>query len=235
MEQLPPISCMCLTYGRPNILEEAIESFLKQDYRGKKELLILNDFKEQELIFDHSEVKIVNIPIRFRTVGEKRNACAAHCSYDLLAVWDDDDIYLPHRLSYSIKMMGEKKRYFKPSKAFILNDGKISGPKSNLYYSSGIWHRSLFDEVRGHAHIGSGQDMEIEKNFEKIIPNKNYNSIRVEDIYYIYRWSGTGSFHLSAFGQDINGKKTGNKKVEEYILNQKDKGLIDFGKTASIS
>lgn len=225
----PPISCMCLTYGRPHVLEEAIESFLRQDYKGDKELVVVNDFEDQTLVFDHPQVHIINIKRRFKTVGEKRNAVAALCSYDWLAVWDDDDIYLPHRLSYSMKMMEESKRYFKPSKAFVLNDSKLSGPKSNLYYSGGIWHRSLFDQVRGHAHMGSGQDMEIEIKFQEIVPKKNYDAIKPEEIYYLYRWSGTGSFHLSGFGRDNEKKKSGHEQVANYINEKKKKGLISTG------
>jgi cellulose synthase/poly-beta-1,6-N-acetylglucosamine synthase-like glycosyltransferase len=42
MENQPPVSCFCLTYGRPCLLEEAIHSFLQQDYAGPKEMIVLN-------------------------------------------------------------------------------------------------------------------------------------------------------------------------------------------------
>src|SRR5438876_11343843 len=49
------VSCMCATYNRPPnsqwLLEEAIESFLRQDY-AEKELLVLNDCAGQELVCD---------------------------------------------------------------------------------------------------------------------------------------------------------------------------------------
>ena len=54
------VSCFCCTYGRPDVLEEAIESFLRQDYEGPKELIVLNDFTQQTLHFEHPEVKIIN-------------------------------------------------------------------------------------------------------------------------------------------------------------------------------
>lgn len=230
MNDTPPISCMCLTYGRPRVLEEAIESFLRQDYPGQKELLVLNDEADQQLVFDHPEVAIVNVSRRFRTVGEKRNAAAALCQYDWLAVWDDDDIFLPHRLSFSMKMMEEGKRYFKPSKALVLNNGVLSGPKANLFYSGGLWHRSLYDEVRGHAHMGSGQDLEIERKFQELVPKKNYDKIKPEEIYYLYRWSGTGSYHLSGFGLDGDGKKPGNEKVASYVAREKAAGRVPVGR-----
>ncbi len=71
MNDHPAVNCICLTYGRPEVLEEAIESFLQQDYSGHKELIVLNDYAEQTLIFDHPEVRVINLPRRCRTVGEK--------------------------------------------------------------------------------------------------------------------------------------------------------------------
>jgi len=213
----PPVSCMCLTYGRPELLEEAIQSFLLQDYEGEKELVVLNDLAEQTLIYNHPQVKVINIPKRFKTVGEKRNACAALCSHDVLAVWDDDDLYLPHRLSFSVKMK-EDKRYFKPTKAFVLfYDKKVDGPAKNWFTSGGMWDRSLFNEVRGYAHMGSGQDAEIELKFKDLLgPDMNYENIKKEEIYYIYRWKGN-SYHLSNFGPDKEKDLTGNEKVETFV------------------
>ena len=233
MNEYPPVSCMCLTYGRPHVLEEAIESFLKQDYKGEKELIILNDFDKQVLIYEHPEIKIININQRFHSVGEKRSATASLSSHDILFVWDDDDLFLPHRISFTINMMKNEKYYyfFKPSKAFTLNDGIIKGPVSNLFHSGSSWRRELFDAVRGYAHMGSGQDLEIEKAFEKYDKTKkyNYNNIKLKEIYYIYRWSGTETFHLSGFGKDEKDKKTGNQKVKEYVEKKIKQNEVQLG------
>jgi GT2 family glycosyltransferase len=66
----PAVSCICLTYGRPEVLEEAVCSFLQQDYAGRKELIVLNDYADQSLTLDHAEVQVINVNKRFRTVGE---------------------------------------------------------------------------------------------------------------------------------------------------------------------
>jgi hypothetical protein len=226
----PPISCMCLTFARPRrILEEAVYSFLNQDYEGGKELLILNDFDRQTIRFDHPEVTVVNVAARFHTVGEKRNAAAALCRHDLLAVWDDDDIYLPHRLSFSASVYKKKKRFFKPNRAFLLNDGAISGPRTNVFHGASMWHRSLFDEVGGYPHMGSGQDQEIEQKFEALIgAGMNYDSIRPREIFYLYRWRGTESYHLSDLGRESKGRPD-NDKVMEYALRELKKGRIRAG------
>ncbi len=41
METLPPVSCRCLAYGRPQVLEEAAGSFPTQDYPGSRNTLPL--------------------------------------------------------------------------------------------------------------------------------------------------------------------------------------------------
>jgi len=225
---------MCLTYGRTHVLEEAIESFLRQNYQGEKELIILNDFDQQNLIFKHPQVKIINIPQRFHTVGEKRSACAALCSHDILLVWDDDDIYLPHRIDFTIKKMLSNKKYyyfFKPIKAFVMNNNKIINTSYNIFHSGSGWRRELYDAVRGYAHMGSGQDLEIELAFEKydISKKQNYTDIKDEEIYYIYRWAGTETFHLSGFEKDKEGQKPGNKKVQEYIERKIQNSNIKIG------
>lgn len=218
MEEFPPVSAMCLTYGRPQLLEEAIESFLRQDYNGPKELVILNDRSDQMLVFDHPEVRIINVFGRFRTVGEKRNACAALCKHDLLFVWDDDDIYLPWRLSISVCRLDATRGFYKSSRAWVLNDDKLSGPATNGFHSGSCFCRTLFDKVKGYPHIGSGQDWGIEHAFDELVsPPKDDRSLKEEDLYYIYRWEGTGSYHLSGFGRDEGQSVAGNEKVADFV------------------
>jgi glycosyltransferase involved in cell wall biosynthesis len=229
VSELPAVSCVCLTFGRPHLLAESIHSFIKQDYPGKKELVVLNDLDRQILHFDHPEVRIINVPMRFHTVGEKRNACVAMASHDLLFVWDDDDIYLPHRLSLSVSMFDSSKRYFKPSTAFMLNNGVLTGPERNLFHGGCCWSRNLFDEVRGYAHLDSAEDLEIELLFDKIIgPGKNAE-IRPEEIFYVYRWGGTNSFHLSGFSKGKSGGKTSYEKAGEWVEENIRTGGIQCG------
>lgn len=221
---------MCLTFARPKrLLEEAVHSFLIQDYPGDKALLILNDFGRQVVRFDHPQVTVVNVPSRFHSLGEKRNAAVALCRHDLLAVWDDDDIYLPHRLSFSAAMYDEAKRFFKLSQAFFINNGVVSGPTGNLFHSGGMWHRSLFDEVGGYKHMGTGEDADLEERFHKVIgEGKDYEAPKPSEIFYLYRWAGTQSYHVSGFGTHESDQVV-NAKVREFALHQLEEGVIHPG------
>lgn len=230
MVDTPPVSCMCLTYGRPHLLEEAVESFLRQDYCGVKELIVLNDFDRHVLRFDHPEVHVINVPKRFSTVGEKRNACAALATHHLLFVWDDDDIYLPHRLSYSVSKLTSDGQFYKSPKAFMLHNGVISGPASAIFHSGCCFTRSLFNQSHGYHHMGAGEDREIELAFSRILGTKlDQAEIQLDEIYYIYRWGGTESFHLSGYGRDTPGKKTGAQRVAEYVERQCQQSKVPVG------
>ncbi|HEY0604035.1 MAG TPA: glycosyltransferase family 2 protein [Herpetosiphonaceae bacterium] len=231
MEHTPAVSCMCLTYARPEVLEEAIESFLRQDYAGPKELLVLNDYAEQTLVFEHPEVRVINLPSRLRTVGEKRNMAAALASHDLLFVWDDDDIYLPHRLSFSVAHFEPKRGFFKPSQAWVWDNGQLSGPTINRFHSGSCWSRRLFDSVRGYAPEGSCDDEVFEARLQQRFSDAISPSvIRSDEIYYIYRWSGIGSYHFSGFGYSKPGDNRGYHEVGAYIQHRADRGEIRQGR-----
>ena len=100
------IAAICCTYKRPRELAEAITSFTNQDYPGHLlEMIVLDDAGQYDpdALSGLPGVKLVTTSHRFRTLGEKRNASAAFASpdVDVYAVWDDDDIYLLHLMSYT--------------------------------------------------------------------------------------------------------------------------------------
>jgi hypothetical protein len=223
----PGVSCICSTYGRPaEVVEEAIQSFLLQDYPGPKELVVLNDFEQRVLTFGHPEVSVINVPRRFRTLGEKYNAAVALTSHDLIFVWDDDDIYLPHRLSFSVERFDVRKAHFKPSRAWFWNDGRLSGPEANRFASGACWSRDLFERARSYAPMGFGHDADMEARFEEIAPGSTSSyDIAPEEIFYIYRWD-TGTYHGSELGRDQH------RAVGEFVHEQTRSGMLATGPIA---
>jgi hypothetical protein len=194
---LPPVSCVCLPQGRPELLEEAIYSFLQQDYQGQKELVILNDKPNQLLEFDHPEIRIVNLSEQFFEPSQKRNAAIALCSHDLIFVWDDDGIYLPHCISFSIDKFGKRKGFFKPTKVFVWSDGALRVPRQNIFHSGICLTRKSFDKIRGYTFNEKLHfyKEEIEAQFERKYPSLvQFYDIAIEDIFYIYRWGGVKTF-----------------------------------------
>jgi glycosyltransferase involved in cell wall biosynthesis len=110
----PLISCILPTFNRvPDqqyLLEEAIESFLRQDY-PRKELIVLNDCAGQVLVCNAPGVRVYNIPKRYASTEEKMSAGIELSLGELIAPWIDTDISLPWRLSYALRQLGDGDRY----------------------------------------------------------------------------------------------------------------------------
>ncbi len=230
MTEYPAVSAICLTYGRPAVLEEAIYAFLQQEYPGRKELIVLNDYVDQHLTYDHAEVQVFNVTKRFRTVGEKMNAAVALAAHDLLFVWDDDDLYLPHRLRFSVDRFEPTQGFFKPNKAWTWDNGALSGPNENLFHVGSCWSRALFDAVRGYPAEGTGYDLVFEQRLEQHVPGCTAPYlIQPEDIYYLYRWAGTGSYHMSSFGSYEAGHNVGDSDVAAFVRHQAKQGALPRG------
>ncbi|MEM7195709.1 MAG: glycosyltransferase family A protein [Pseudomonadota bacterium] len=221
---------MCLTYGRIEELQEAIDSFLRQDYSGPKQLVVLNDLAEQNLVFDHPEVKIVNLQTRCPSIGEKRTLCAELSDHDILFVWDDDDIYLSHRLSHSVRQLTALGvPFYKPDQGYLFSEGRIKCLYKNLFHSQSCFTRELFASVGGYPPIGSGQDMDFEQKLTKLGVKTHFEEAS-ENYFYLYRWSGVSTYHLSRFGRDQDHSRvTGQLKVGLAVRQGIKSGAIDTG------
>ena len=108
MTQPRVVICMP-TFGRPELLEEAIECFLRQTWTNKL-LIIGNDFAEQTLVYEHPQVAVLNRHERFVTLGEKRNWLMAMAGEHFIGHWDDDDLYLPTHIEAVMGLMPQFSR-----------------------------------------------------------------------------------------------------------------------------
>lgn len=192
---LPKISCYCCTYARPRVLEEALHSFLQQDYEGEKELIILNDCADQNLIYDHPQVKIYNFKERIKPLGKKFNYSVSLCTGDIFMPWEDDDIYLPWRMSTTLKYLNNG--------LFHTGQGIFEQDHKKLIFSNNVFHCNLaisrenWEKVGGYLNIDKGSvDCSLLSTITREIQSPSI-TIPKNEIFYIYRWSQTGSYHAS--------------------------------------
>lgn len=224
----PSISCKCITYGRVDTLEESIYSFINQDYPGKKELIIVNDYPLQKLEFDHPEVKIINMDEIFETIGDKENFAISKCSYNIIAVWDDDDVALPNHLKNIAK-------YFKPDtnllhwqKGVFYNEPSITDitslGNSGIVYSKDIWKK-----LGGHSKENAGYDMTFVMTIHNLAPDKVVRASPPDDeVSWFYMWGGR-SYHMSGQGTDKEDRPNVIIRHTEYIENMRKLGKIPTG------
>lgn len=183
------ISCYCAVYGRVHLLREAVESFLRQDYAGEKELVILNDHADQQLVCDVPGVTVLNIGRRFHSLGEKWNALISLCKGDVFTPWDDDDLHMPWFLRVSMEYL-RGHEYFRPLGAIFWQRAQLPRFAFNApYHSQCLFTRKCFDLVQGYP---LGRRVPEDTTFETLrtlrgIPSL-YSLIPLVDYGYIYRW-----------------------------------------------
>lgn len=221
------ISCKCITYGRTEYIVEIIESFLRQDYpKDKCELVIVNDYPLQTLVYDHPQIRIFNMPETFATIGEKENFAVSMCKYDTIALFDDDDCCLPNHLSNINKYFpGHDLLHW--NTGIFMNHHKIEkvGPIGNagIVYSKQIW-----EKVGKHELENAGYDM----TFVVKIRNAGGKIARVvmpeEEASFIYTWGG-GSYHMSGQGTDRPDRENVLIRHARHIENLRLQGKIPTG------
>jgi glycosyltransferase involved in cell wall biosynthesis len=229
MSEKKLISALCITYGRYFLLEEAIESFLRQDYPNK-ELIIVNDLPEQTLIFNHPQVKIFNFKERFPTIGDKRNKSVELSSGEILTSWDDDDVYLPWLLSRLVKEfeLNPQLGFVQPDKSWCLSGDVLESTKG--WCAHVAFTKKSFEAVNGYASINSGQDMNLVNKLKKYLSPKNRAKIvsfSKEEACYIFRWNN-GAYHLSGFGRDKEGKVSGFDKIKQDVNSKPIEPIIEL-------
>lgn len=206
-DELPRISCVMPTYGRPAYVDEAAWMFLQQDYPNK-ELVILNDCPGQTYICDLPEgagVRVINAPERFATLGAKRNACIEEAQGELIAVWDDDDVYLPWRLSYSVTQMQAGEMAFFRGRDFwaYWGSGELHHNQSVPGWAghpNTLFTKALWRSVEGYPSVDIGEDSTFYDRVERALGDSACSRpIPPEDRFFIMR--GKSQYpHLSIAG-----------------------------------
>lgn len=223
---LPFISCKCITYGRVYLLEEALESFMRQKYAGRKELVIVNDYPLQKLIYDHPEVRIFNLDTTFATIGEKENFAVTVCEGSVIAVWDDDDVGLPNHLTNIAKWFKPGSNILHWSRGIFYNHPHITAitgvGNSGIVYSKEAWQR-----IGGHPMQNAGYDMTLVQRLHAL-GGVVFAAPEDEEASWYYMWGGRG-YHMSGLGDDVEGRPNVIERHSAYIEHRRQKGEIPTG------
>ena len=201
-------SCLMLTYNRLHhfrygdcswLLDESVECFLRQTY-ADKELIIVNDCPKQHISFEHPNVKVVNVPYRFASLGEKVNYAASLAQGTLLCRWDDDDIYLPRRLEAQAELLTEYPYVVTKDHWVELSAKKITWDHTAGFFTA-AFTREAYDAVHGYPKMGVGEDQGFEKRLITAKLEIHRQAMTPETAVAIYRW-GHGADHVSAHGDN---------------------------------
>lgn len=193
------IAAVCCTYLRPKQLGWLIRCFEYQDYQ-QRELVVLDDAGQYDQTAG-DRWRVISVSKRFATLGEKRNAAAAYVSDDVeaVAIWDDDDLYLPWALSASVAAL-RRAHWSRPSVVlhprpdWTLRQHRTGG----LFQGGWALRRELFDRCGGYPAMNNGEDQALAARLIQAGARQADPMRLGYPPFYVYVW-GAGP-HLSGMG-----------------------------------
>jgi len=191
----PLVTCLCCTFNRPILLGESIKCFLDQDY-DNKEMIILNDQEGVNLKLENcpKNIRIINHPKRFNSLGEKRNYLKSLARGDYCCIWDDDDLSTPFRISESVYFTQQYPEYdiIKPKDAFVSVDNRKYKVATNRFHAQAVIRKSYMDKTN-YPLISIGEDNIFERTA----------NIKIIDMFpsfwAVLRWGIKDIYHVSQF------------------------------------
>lgn len=193
-----PISVLTLTYKRPALLEEAIESFLRQSYTTGDEMVVINDDVDVEYIYENTRgVRIINVPERFSSISAKIKWGYTQCVNEYIYRLDDDDLLAPNALSIvrrginaSFKQPGRKTEIFRSCSHYFFSNNVFTKISRNTN-TGNCYTRTYLDRVP-FSDSSFGEDVDLTYGHKGRIHTLPLPTM-------IYRWGGD-TYHVSAFG-----------------------------------
>jgi glycosyltransferase involved in cell wall biosynthesis len=202
------ISVLTITYKRHHLLEEAIESFLRQQTAIDSEMVVINDNPEVDYIYEHERVKIFNCKERFPSIASKLEWGYKQCKYDYIYRLDDDDLLAPWALENAKEdiLANPGHEIYRSEGMYFFVNNEFQKKDSNIN-NGNVYTKAYLDRIEFPDKSGD-EDMYITfRNNAKIYESKLKHTM-------LYRW-GMGTLHISGMGIQPN----------EVILEQADKVL----------
>ncbi len=204
------ISVLTITYKRPHLLEEAIESFLRQRRVAGAEMVIINDNPEVDYVYDHPSIKIFNVKERFPSIAAKLKWGYKQCTHNFIYRLDDDDLLAPEAIyNVAVTVIESALDYdiYRSKDHFFFVNNKFEKKSSNIN-NGNVYTKKYLDRITW-PHKSGDEDAEITFSNGAIICEKVPTSM-------IYRW-GMETLHISGLGI----------KPSEEILAHADKVLTE--------
>lgn len=197
----PLVSCICLTHNNPDFLKRSIRCFQSQTYRYKELIVAFSsdNYAAEEFLNQLNDPSIKSLVFpsgQSITLGEKRNLAIEYSSGAYWCVWDDDDWFSRHRISYCIEALSGTS--FKS--ATLSNVVLLDQMTSEAYVSATrygweptlICDRTLFQnhDLR-YVKRERGEDSPLVANLKK----ENCLLTITHPALYIYVYHGRNTFH----------------------------------------
>jgi O-antigen biosynthesis protein len=145
---LPSCTALMLTRNRRQFLPLAIDCWRRQDYPNKSLLILADGDPVEDLVpMDDPRITLYVLAKRPATIGEKRNIACKYATGEVLANFDDDDLYSPGRLTDQITRL-------------LKHDAMVTG-----YHSMKFTNGTNTWAYRGPSHVALGATLVFRKEW----------------------------------------------------------------------
>lgn len=192
--------CLCPTYGRPpNLIREAISHFINQTHTNAY-LLVYDDLGNYQV---HTGDRWAVLSTSCREPGivakyETMLRVARHIeqvgTIDAIALWDDDDVYLPKHLEHHARVL-DRYEFSYPSKVLSTYTGTIAEEASGgRFWASCAIRAKSFSDVGGFVRTERA-DFDQQSLGRWLRQLSHGDPCAFGDPTYIFRWGDTGVPH----------------------------------------
>jgi hypothetical protein len=202
----PEITALMLYYGRKNLAEEAIESFLRQTYPHKRLVIVCTHPDGVHFEQDYPEIEVHNLPPdAFENLNEKYNYAFSQIRTNWWCPWDSDDLWMPWHFENIVAGIPQK-----PTKLPL----KVGLPKcyfadNNVINRVGwnMWGNCIYESMDKNGNLYPKCDDTIAKNCDGQILFLEWERIwlRQSPKSFIFRWDQAphGSAHVKNGNADL--------------------------------
>lgn len=191
------ILCLCATYGRPKLLANAVACFERQNYPADKRFLLICDDAGQYGTIDVPNFAIISTPMRFPSMPAKYNAMLASANvrdWDAVAIWDDDDIYLPDHLANHAEQLAAHGWSYPKQLYAAMDTFRVENANGN-HWAMCAFRRDFIERNNGWEEVPfAAWDHHFLRQMESHGPPG-----RSDKISFVFRWGSTGHPHLQNF------------------------------------
>jgi glycosyltransferase involved in cell wall biosynthesis len=198
-----------MTYQRHHILEEAVYSFLQQNY-DDTEMLILNDSPDVRYHYNHPKIRIINHQTRFPSLLEKLEYGFSQSRGKFVYRLDDDDLLAPNGLQLVQGYIESNPGYdvYRCQNHYNFLDNQYYGLGSNIN-NGNCYDQEYIKRFEFNKSCSFGEDVLLTCN-----PNARMYNGDTGRYSMIYRW-GMKTYHISGWG-DITPDQA-NQNVDNFV------------------
>jgi hypothetical protein len=211
---LPSVTCLQLSYGRPTLSVEAVECYLRQTYSNKR--LVIVNTHPSPIVFNepHDDIQVHNIKPLNRLSDVYRFGMDL-IDTDYFCVWDDDDLFMPWHIEDRVEFSLEHPEFDAIGHTYCVysEDNKLKELGQNMFVAQYLYKNNGIRPDSGIACWDSNWDSKPWKKGFVTFPAKPS---------YVYRW-GTGENHISGFAGE-----EGQHQIYLRNIEEKHKIKLDF-------